>query len=195
MRRIWIVAEIGCNHNGSEEMAKDMIDKAKECGVDAVKFQTFKAEKLISVHAPKAEYQKKTTDEKESQLEMTKKLELSREEFLRLRDYAEQKNLYTFSTPFDLDSVAFLHSAGQRTWKIPSGEITNLPYIEKIGLLACKEKQIILSTGMADINEIKNCLDILIRTGNSENQITILHCNTEYPTPDEDVNILAIKDL
>ena len=195
MKKIYIVAEIGCNHNGSKELAKKMIDEAKKCGVDAVKFQTFKAEELISKFAPKAEYQIVTTGNKDSQLEMTKKLELSREDFLELKAYAESKGLDVFSTPFDLGSVDFLSSVGQEKWKIPSGEITNLPYLEKIGKICKKEGDIILSTGMATIEEICECLHVLHENGVQQNQITILHCNTEYPTPDEDVNLLAINDL
>ena len=195
MKKIWIVAEIGCNHNGNEETARQMVDKAKNCGVDAVKFQTFRASELISVFAPKAEYQKKTTGEQDSQLEMTAKLELPKDAFIRLRDYALSIGLDVFSTPFDMGSIDFLHASGQYIWKIPSGEITNLPYLKKIGELECKNKHIILSTGMSTIEEIKTCLHILHQGGTSEEQITILHCNTEYPTPDEDVNLLAILTL
>lgn len=195
MSKVFIVAEIGCNHNGDKELARKLVDKAKECGVDAVKFQTFKADKLISSFAPKAEYQKETTGTKDSQLEMTRKLELSHEDFMELKEYAEDLGLITFSTPFDLDSIAFLDSIGQKIWKIPSGEITNLPYLQKIGAINRGEKRIILSTGMATIEEIETCLDVLKKTGTDEKDITILHCNTEYPTPDKDVNILAINDL
>lgn len=195
MSKVFIVAEIGCNHNGDKELARKLVDKAKECGVDAVKFQTFKADKLISSFAPKAEYQKETTGTKDSQLEMTRKLELSHEDFMELKEYAEDLGLVTFSTPFDLDSIDFLDSIGQKVWKIPSGEITNLPYLQKIGAISCSGKRIILSTGMATIEEIKTCLDVLKKSGTDEKDITILHCNTEYPTPDKDVNILAINDL
>ena len=196
MKKVYIIAEIGCNHNGSKEMAKEMVRKAKECGVDAVKFQTFKSEALISRYAPKAEYQKKTTGNQDSQLDMTKKLELSQEDFLELKSYALEMGLDTFSTPFDEESVDFLYRTGQKVWKIPSGEVTNLPYLQKIGGLDCCEgKKIILSSGMATIDEMKTCVDILVRAGTPREQIVLLHCNTEYPTPDEDVNILAIRDL
>lgn len=195
MSKVFIVAEIGCNHNGDKELARKLVDKAKECGVDAVKFQTFKADKLISSFAPKAEYQKETTGTKDSQLEMTRKLELSHEDFMELKEYAEDLGLVTFSTPFDLDSIDFLNSIGQKIWKIPSGEITNLPYLQKIGAINRSEKRIILSTGMATIGEIETCLSVLKKSGTDEKNITILHCNTEYPTPDKDVNILAINDL
>lgn len=196
MERTYIIAEIGCNHNGSKELAREMVRKAKECGVDAVKFQTFNSEALISRFAPKAEYQKKTTGTEDSQLEMTKKLELSQEAFLELKSYALELGLDTFSTPFDEESVDFLYRTGQKVWKIPSGEVTNLPYLQKIGGLDCGEgKKIILSSGMATIDEMKTCVDVLVKAGTPREQIVLLHCNTEYPTPDEDVNILAIRDL
>lgn len=193
--KIFIVAEIGCNHNGSKELAYRMIDKAKECGVDAVKFQTFNAAALISQYAPKAEYQKVTTGTNDSQLEMTKKLELSHDDFIELSNYAKSIGLVTFSTPFDLESIDFLIEQKQNIWKIPSGELTNLPYLEKVGSIKCKDKLIVLSSGMATIEEIKTCIDILVKAGTSKEQIILLHCNTEYPTPDEDLNILAINDL
>lgn len=193
--KVFIVAEIGCNHNGSKDLAKKLVDEAKKCGVDAVKFQTFKAKSLISRYAPKAEYQIETTGSNDSQLEMTAKLELSQEDFLELKAYAESLGLVVFSTPFDIGSVEFLESINQNLWKIPSGEITNLPYLEKIGSFKVDNKKIILSTGMATIDEIRNCIDILVKSGTEEKDIIVLHCNTEYPTPDKDVNILAIKDL
>lgn len=195
MERVMIVAEIGCNHNGSKEIAKKMVLKAKECGVDAVKFQTFKASSLISSYAPKAEYQKETTGTEESQLEMTEKLELSHDDFLELKEFAESLGLIVFSTPFDMESICFLEEIGQKLWKIPSGEITNLPYLERIGSNKIKGKKIILSTGMATVEEIKTCIDILVKAGTKKQDIILLHCNTEYPTPDQDVNILAINDL
>lgn len=132
MVNVFIVAEIGCNHNGDPALAKKMVDVAKECGVDAVKFQTFKADKLISKYAPKAEYQKVTTGTADSQLEMTRKLELPYEEFVKLEAYARSLGLEVFSTPFDFESIDFLASQQQKVWKIPSGELTNLPYLEKL---------------------------------------------------------------
>ena len=195
MKHVFIVAEIGCNHNGSKDLAREMVIKAKECGVDAVKFQTFKADALISCYAPKAEYQKETTGTVESQLEMTKKLELSHDDLIELKAYAESLGLVVFSTPFDLDSVDFLNSIGQSLRKIPSGEITNLPYLKRIGAIKIDNKKIILSSGMATIDEIKTCIGVLVEAGTNENDIILLHCNTEYPTPDKDVNILAINDL
>lgn len=195
MKRIYIVAEIGCNHNGSVDLAKQMISIAKECGVDAVKFQMFKANLLISSIAPKAEYQKETTGNEDTQLEMTQKLELSQNEYIILRDYALSLGLDVFSTPFDMESLEFLYKSGQIIWKIPSGEITNLPYLKRIGSIDIADKQVILSTGMATMEEIKTALNILIKSGTDEHQITLLHCNTEYPTPDCDVNLSAIEDL
>lgn len=193
--KIKIVAEIGCNHNGDKELAKEMVLAAKECGADAVKFQTFKSESLISRYAPKAEYQKETTGADDSQLDMIKKLELSHEDFIEIRDYANSLGLELFSTPFDLGSIDFLESIGQRVWKIPSGEITNLPYLRKIGSNITKDKEIILSSGMATIEELRACIDVLVESGTSLSQIVLLHCNTEYPTPDCDVNLSAINDL
>lgn len=195
MNKTFIVAEIGCNHNGSKELARKMVDEAKACGVDAVKFQTFKAADLISRFAPKADYQKETTGTAESQLEMTEKLELSHDNLLELKDYAESLGLVVFSTPFDMGSIEFLDSVGQKLWKIPSGEITNLPFIERIGRIKRNGKKIILSSGMATIDEIRICIDILVKAGTDRKDIILLHCNTEYPTPDQDVNILAIQDL
>lgn len=195
MNKIFIVAEIGCNHNGDINLAKKMVDEAKKCGVDAVKFQTFKADLLISRFAPKAEYQKKVTSKTESQLDMTKKLELPYDEFIKLEKYAKDLGLEVFSTPFDFDSIDFLASNNQKIWKIPSGELTNLPYLEKIAKLPIKSKEIVISTGMATIEEIETALEILIKNGMKESEITILHCNTEYPTPYEDVNLEAIPYL
>lgn len=192
MSRVYIVAEIGCNHNGDFELAKRMVDEAKKSGVDAVKFQTFKADQLISKYAPKAEYQIKVTGNQESQLEMTKKLELPYDEFIKLEEYAKQLGLDVFSTPFDFDSIDFLASRKQKMWKIPSGELLNLPYLERICQLPIEDKEIILSTGMATIDEVKLCLDVITNNGMTPDRITILHCNTEYPTPFEDVNLNSI---
>lgn len=195
MNKIYIVAEIGCNHNGDFRLAKQMIEVAKECGVDAVKLQTFKANQLISKYAPKAEYQIKVTGLTESQLEMTKKLELPYDTFVKLENYAKELGLDVFSTPFDFDSIDFLASQKQKVWKIPSGEILNLPYLEKIAKLPVEDKEIVISTGMATIEEIKLALSVLEKNGVLKDKITILHCNTEYPTPYEDVNLNAIKHL
>lgn len=193
MRHVKIIAEIGCNHNGDKNLARKMVSTAKECGVDGVKFQTFNSTLLISKYADKADYQKKTTGENENQLEMTRKLELSHEALLELQDYAKSLNLEVFSTPFDFESIQFLEENNQKIWKIPSGELTNLQYLERIGNFEIEEKIIVLSTGMATLEEIQIALDILQK--NKQNRIIILHCNTEYPTPDEDVNISAIRNL
>lgn len=195
MSNVFIVAEIGCNHNGDPALAKKMVDVAKECGVDAVKFQTFKADKLISKYAPKAEYQKVTTGTTDSQLEMTRKLELPYDEFVKLEAYARSLGLEVFSTPFDFESIDFLASQQQKVWKIPSGELTNLPYLEKIARLPIEGKTIVISTGMATIEETKASLKVLEDNGMSKKDITILHCNTEYPTPYEDVNLNAFYQL
>lgn len=194
MDRIYIIAEIGCNHCGDVDLAYKMINTAKECGVDAVKFQTFKASELISKYAPKAEYQIQTTGDADNQLEMTKKLELAPSDYLRLRNHALSLGLDVFSTPFDMDSVSFLEMNAQKLWKIPSGEITNLPMLERIAKIKIDGKKIILSTGMSTIEEIRQAVEILCRYESSDN-IIILHCNTEYPTPDSDVNISAISEL
>lgn len=195
MNRIYIVAEIGCNHNGSKELAREMIREAQKCGVDAVKFQAFKAKNLISRYAPKAEYQMETTGTKDTQLEMTERLELSQNDIIELMAYAESLGLGAFATPFDMGSVKFLESIGQRVWKIPSGEVTNLPYLQEIGSFDVSDKKIILSSGMATVEEMEQCIQSLEKAGTPRNQIVLLHCNTEYPTPDRDVNILAINDL
>ena len=194
MEHVYIIAEIGCNHCGDASMAKKMVEKAKTCGVDAVKFQTFKASALISKYAPKADYQKITTGENENQLDMTRKLELPFVEYERLRDYALSLGLDVFSTAFDMESIDLLEQSGQSIWKIPSGEITNLPYLERIAKIRIADKQIILSTGMSTIDEIHQAVDVLLKDEIKE-RITILHCNTEYPTPDVDVNLSAIDTL
>lgn len=195
MHRTFIIAEAGVNHNGSIETAKKMIDAAKAAEADAVKFQTFKAEHLVGNFAPKADYQKKATSESESQLEMIKKLELDTNSVKELADRCEEKNLVFLSSAFDLESIDLLSNLGLSIFKIPSGEITNLPYLRKIGSL---KKKVILSTGMADLQEIGDALEVLIGAGTSKEDITILHCNTEYPTPMEDANLsamLAIKEV
>lgn len=192
MGKVFIIAEAGVNHNGKLDLAKGLVDAAKDAGADAIKFQTFKAEKVISRYALKAQYQKRTTSCKESQLDMVKKLELSFSQFRELYEYCKKKNMLFLSTPFDLESIDFLMQLGLSIFKIPSGEITNLPYLRKVGGL---RKKIMLSTGMADLKEIKNALDILTKSGTSKKNITILHCTTEYPAPLEDVNLLAMLTI
>jgi len=192
MNKVFIIAEAGINHNGSVINAEKMIDAASEAGADAIKFQTFKAHNVISKYAPKAEYQKRTTDIKESQLDMAKKLELAEDEFKQLYNYCKTKKIMFLSTPFDSESIDFLVSLELDTLKIPSGEITNLPYLRKIGSV---RKKIIMSTGMADLEEIDYALKVLTEAGTDKENITILHCNTEYPTPIEDVNLLAMLTI
>lgn len=187
---VYIIAEIGCNHNGDVELARKMVDVAVSCGVDAVKFQTFKADKLISKYAPKADYQKVTTGTSDSQLEMTRRLELSFDEYLDLRDYCLAKGVDVFSTPFDEESLEFLISTDMPVYKIPSGEITNLPYLEKIGQ---QNKKVILSTGMAVIPEIETAIKVLQDNGTTD--ISILHCTTEYPTPYDALNLNVLHTL
>jgi N,N'-diacetyllegionaminate synthase len=193
MKKVFIIAEAGVNHNGSPELAKKLIDVAVEAKVDAVKFQTFKTELCISKNAVKADYQiENTNDATETQYEMVKKLELSEEMHHELISYCNSKNIMFLSTPFDHDSIELLNNLGLEIFKIPSGEITNLPYLRHIGKL---NKQVILSTGMADIGEIEDALDILIYAGTKKENITILHANTMYPTPMEDVNLKAMVTI
>ncbi len=192
MNKVFIIAEAGVNHNGSTELAKKLIDAASVAGADAVKFQTFKAEKLVSKNAGKAEYQKQTTDRAESQFDMIKKLELDEATHHELMSYCKSKNIMFLSTPFDHDSIELLNTLGLEIFKIPSGEITNLPYLRHIGKL---NKKVILSTGMADIGEIEDALDILIEAGTKKENITVLHANTMYPTPMEDVNLNAMVTI
>jgi len=189
---VFIIAEAGVNHNGSIELAKKLIDVASDAGVNAVKFQTFKAENLVSKNAVKAEYQKETTDATESQFDMLKKLELDVDTHNELIAYCKTKNILFLSTPFDHDSIELLKDLGLEIFKIPSGEITNLPYLRYIGSL---NKRVILSTGMADIGEIEDALDVLIDAGTLKEKITILHANTMYPTPMEDVNLRAMVTI
>lgn len=189
MGKIKIVAEIGCNHNGDKDLAKKMISIAASCGVDAVKFQIFKTEELVAFDAPSAEYQKKSGET--TQFDMLKRLELSQEDYVEIVEYANRERCEIFATPFDLESIDFLAQLGQKVWKIPSGEITNLIYLERIAALPISEKQIVLSTGMSTVDEIDRALRIFKK----EKDVTILHCNTNYPTEDEDVNLLALKVL
>lgn len=192
MNRTLIIAEAGVNHNGSLEMAHKLIDAAKEAGADYVKFQTFKAEKAISRFAEKAAYQKDRTGSHESQLEMVKKLEIDEEAHIALMDYCERVGIEFLSTPFDLDSIQLLHQLGLSVFKIPSGEITNYPYLKEIAKF---NKKVILSTGMSTLGDIESALSILTEHGTDYDNITILHCNTEYPTPFEDVNLKAMQTI
>jgi len=190
MSNIFIIAEAGVNHNGDIRMAKELIDAAKSAGANAVKFQTFKAEHLVSKVAQKADYQKQATETDESQLEMLKKLELSFGDFKDLKKYCEKKEILFLSTAFDLDSINFLESLEMPIYKVPSGEITNLPYLMKIASFG---KPVIISTGMSDLDEVGLALEVL--RDNGAGTMTLLHCNTQYPTPFEDANLKAILTL
>lgn len=188
-----IIAEAGVNHNGSLDVAKQLVDAAVDAGVDIIKFQTFKADKLVSKDARKAEYQKKNIgDGDDSQYQMLKKLELSELDHQELVAYCHKKGIRFWSTAFDLESIDFLHSLGLGLWKIPSGEITNYPLIKKIALL---HEPVIMSTGMCDVDDIRNAMELLLKNGLTKDQITILHCNTQYPTPMKDVNLKAMLTI
>ena len=189
---VFIIAEAGVNHNGSIDLAKKLIDVASASGADAVKFQTFKADNLATKKAQKAIYQKENTDKEESQFNMLKKLELDIEAHKELISYCSNKKIIFLSSPFDHESIELLNDLGLEILKIPSGEITNLPYLRHIGKL---NKKIILSTGMSNIDEVKSALNILINSGTKKNNITVLHANTEYPTPMEDVNLRAMLTI
>lgn len=187
---VCIIAEAGVNHNGDIDLAKKMIDVASDAGVDYVKFQTFKSENLVTSTASKAEYQKENTKNNDSQLSMLKSLELTQDDFSMLKDYAGKKKIGFISTPFDLESLEFLSTLNMDFWKIPSGEITNYPYLVRIG----KTKMpVIMSTGMSDIDEIRDAIKVLKENGCPD--IKLLHCNTMYPTPFEDVNLKAMDTL
>lgn len=187
---IRIIAEAGVNHNGSMELAKKMVDAANAAGADYIKFQTFVPEKLVSRYAGKAEYQKQTTDVGQSQLEMLEKLALTQEDFRELKNYCEQVGIGFISTPFDLGSIEFLNGLDMDFWKLPSGEVTNLPYLE---MIARTGKRVVMSTGMCEMDEIRDAVRVLEKGGITD--IVLLHCNTEYPTPFEDVNLLAMRQM
>lgn len=189
---VFIIAEAGVNHNGSIELARKMVDTASKAGADAIKFQTFKAEKLVTRYAEKADYQRDASDEKELQISMLKKLELNIEDHRKLISYCNEKKIIFMSTPFDIESIQLLIELGLKIFKIPSGEITNLPYLRCIGRL---NKKIIISTGMSNMNEIKNALRVLIDSGTNKENITVLHANTQYPTPMKDVNLNAMINI
>lgn len=189
---VFIIAEAGVNHNGSIDLAKKLIDVASDAGADAVKFQTFKAEKLVSKNAQKADYQKDTTQTEESQYEMLKKLELDVTTHKELIAYAKAKNIMFLSTPFDSESIKLLNELELSIFKIPSGEITNLPYLREIATL---NKEVVLSTGMSTMTDIESALNLLITHGTLKENITVLHANTMYPTPMEDVNLRAMQTI
>ncbi len=192
MTSTFIIAEAGVNHNGSLQLAKRLVDVAVESGADAVKFQTFKTENVVCRGAHKAAYQQQTTSTDESQYEMLKKLEIDKDAHLELISYCRSNSIQFLSTPFDHDSIDMLNSFDMSIFKIPSGEITNLPYLRHIGDLG---KEVILSTGMADIGEIEDALDVLLQCGLSKNKITVLHATTEYPCPLEEVNLRAMHTI
>lgn len=190
MSKIFIIAEAGVNHNGDIEIAKELVDKAVVAGADAVKFQTFKAENIVCRDARKADYQMETTDQTESQFDMLKKLELTSEMHEHLLEYCRQKEIMFLSTPFDIDSLYYLVELGVDIIKIPSGEITNYPLLREAGKT---KKKIIISSGMSTLNEVKDAVKVL--KDNGSNDVTVLHCNTEYPTPYSDVNLRAMFTL
>lgn len=191
MNHTLIIAEAGVNHNGSIEMAKQLIDAAAVAGVDYVKFQTFKAEKLVTKDAKQADYQQRNAAD-DSQYSMLKKLELSEAQHEELIAYCMEKGVKFLSTAFDMESVEYLHSLRLGLWKIPSGEITNYPYLKAIAQYG---KPVILSTGMCEMEDVQNAVDVLCKHGLKKEQITVLHCNTEYPTPMQDVNLKAMQEI
>ncbi len=190
-KKTFIIAEAGVNHNGNPKLAKKLIEKAKESGADAVKFQTYNTKNLVSKFAQLAEYQKKFTNIK-TQYELLRKLELSKKDFINLKKYCDKRKIKFISSPFDLESAKFLFDLGLEIFKIPSGEITNYLLLKKIGSY---NKKVILSTGMADLGEIEDAIDLLIESGMKRENIALLHCTTEYPAPLEEVNLKAILTL
>lgn len=192
-RKVLIIAEAGVNHNGDINLAKELVDAAAEAGVDYVKFQTFNSKKLASKKAQKATYQKENTkNNDESQLIMLQNLELSKEAHFELISHCNSRGIKFLSTGFDLESITFLNDLKIDLFKIPSGEITNLPYLRTIGSY---KKPLIISTGMANMKEIEDALNVVLDAGTNKKDITILHCNTEYPTPMEDVNLRAMLTI
>ncbi len=192
MDKVYFIAEAGVNHNGSLDNAKKLIDIAKISGADAVKFQTFIPELVISKNAEKAAYQKLTTGKQESQLDMVRKLYLDVKAHQEIMAHCKKAGIEFLSTPFDLTSIDTLHELGLTTLKIPSGEVTNFPYLKKLGKL---NKRIILSTGMCYLGEIENAINVIVEAGTQRKNISLLHCNTEYPTPMQDVNLLAMNTM
>ena len=190
VKRVLIIAEAGVNHNGSVDNAKSMIDAAADAGADIIKFQTFKSEKLVTKDASKASYQEENTGNNDSQLSMLKKLELSESDHIELKNYCQKRGIEFLSTPFDMESIDYLNELGISLWKIPSGEITNYPYLAKI---ASTGKPIIMSTGMSTIEEIEDAMRVL--RDNGAKSISLLHCNTQYPTPFTDVNLNVMNTL
>ena len=192
MKPTLIIAEAGVNHNGDLTIAKKLIDVAAGVGADYVKFQTFKAEKLVSKDAPKAAYQHKGSSDRESQYDMIKRLELDIDAHTVLIAHCKKKKIRFLSTAFDLESIDLLDDLGIDLYKIPSGEITNLPYLKKI---ASKRKPIILSTGMCFLGEIEAAIEVLLKNNTIREDLVVLHCNTDYPTSMQDVNLMAMTSL
>lgn len=191
-KHVIIIAEAGVNHNGDYELAKQLVIKAKEAGVDYVKFQTAKPELVISKFAEMAEYQKANTGKIESQLEMCKKIHLKLEDYKPLKAFCDEVGVKFISTPFDLVSIDILEELDMDFWKIPSGEVTNYPYLVKI---AKTHRPVIMSTGMCEVGEVRDAVNVLLENGLFRDQISLLHCNTEYPTPFQDVNLKAMNNL
>lgn len=190
--RVFIIAEAGVNHNGSISMALELIDLAKKSGADAVKFQTFRANKLATSDAEKAEYQKRATSKKESQLAMLQRLELSKEDHKTLISHCQKRDIEFMSTPFDDESIDLLQRLNIKRFKIPSGELTNLPYLQKTASL---NKETILSTGMATLREVEEAITALLKSGLEKEKLTVLHASTAYPTPIADVNLKAMQTI
>jgi len=191
-QKVLIIAEAGVNHNGDIELAKKLVDAAVDAKADVVKFQTFKASSLVTKTAQMANYQIINTEKNESQFAMLKRLELSEAMHIELTGYCKEKGISFLSTAFDLESIQFLKKFKMGIWKIPSGEITNLPYLEYIG--KCNE-HVILSTGMSTVEEVEDAINVLIKSGTEKNKITVLHCNTDYPTRFEDVHLNAMNTI
>ncbi len=187
--RVFIIAEAGVNHNGDPALAHRLVDLAAWCGADAIKFQTFKANALVSHSAPRASYQESNLNETGTQFSMLSRLELKDDTFRELKEHAEKAGLEFMSSPFDMESIELLNRLEIGTFKIPSGEITNLPYLKKIGSL---NKKVILSTGMSTLREVEEAIDILIAAGTERGKISLLHATTEYPAPVEEVNLRAM---
>ncbi|MBK87060.1 MAG: N-acetylneuraminate synthase [Flavobacteriaceae bacterium] len=192
MKKTIIIAEAGVNHNGDLKLAKKLVLAAKDAGADIVKFQSFTAENLATHYADKAKYQKSTTKKKESHFEMLKKLELTKENHFLLKRFCKNKKIEFLSSAFDTEGLDFLYKMRLKRFKIPSGEITNFPYLKKVAKF---NKETILSTGMSSLEEIKESLGVLRKNGLSNNKITIMQCNTEYPTPLKDINLRAMSEM
>lgn len=192
MQPVLIIAEAGVNHNGDLDKARRLIEVAAQAGADVVKFQTFRSDRIIAANAPKAAYQERTTGNSESQLDMVRKLELSAADHELLRDHAERNGIRFLSTPFDPESIVLLQGIGITVGKIPSGEVTNKPYLED---MARAFPELILSTGMCTVEEVREAINVLEQAGAMRERITLLHCNTEYPTPMHDVHLRAMRTL